>query len=335
MDQALNQCIAQLYQLAHHERVNFRQQALAQVKAVIPFDAAVWANGSHEPHRIHMSYVYNMSEKLLALYNSSKVFIEQDFVRSTAVAKPDHAVTITDIYPRDVFEQMLTYKLLCRPFGIEQALGIAHHDTRTGLIDYMALWRRSKTQEFNEHEKQSVALVWPHLLAADGMWLTNNLVDSTRGQVARYVGMLDQYGVLRVTGVGMTEQLAKHWPDWQGPILPAPLLTLVEKVKQSGSLESLQWSTGVRYSVEPYSCPMNGKAHKLHVHCDVELAKLSKAEAKVAVPYAQGLTHKEIAKQMDLAPGTVRNHAQSILKKLGLRNKSELSIKLGRPPNSS
>jgi hypothetical protein len=119
INQALNQCIAQLYQLANHERVNFRQAALAQVQALIRFDAGVWANGSHEPHRIHMSYVYNISEKLLQLYNSSKVFVDQDFVRNAAVAKPDHAVMATDIYPREVFEQMLTYKLLCRPFGIE------------------------------------------------------------------------------------------------------------------------------------------------------------------------------------------------------------------------
>jgi DNA-binding CsgD family transcriptional regulator len=333
MDSTLNQCIAQLYQLAHHERSNFRQAALAQVQSIVPFDAGVWANGSHEPHRIHMSYVYNMSEKLLRLYNSSKVFVDQDFVRSAAVANPDHAVIVTDIYPRDVFEQMLTYKLLCRPFGIEQAIGIAHHDTRTGLMDFMALWRRSKTDAYTEQERQALELLWPHLLAADAMWLTHQLFDGTRSEVARYVGLFDEHGVLHVADAGMRDQLTHHWSAWQGPTLPEPLLALAKLAKQTGNLESLQLSSGVAYSVETYTCPIAGAAFKLHLRCDFEMAKLSKAEAKIAAPYAQGLTHKEIAKQLDLAPGTVRNHAQAILRKLGLRNKSELSAKLGKPPS--
>jgi DNA-binding CsgD family transcriptional regulator len=199
-------------------------------------------------------------------------------------------------------------------------------------MHFMALWRRSKTDAYTEQERQALELLWPHMLAADAMWLTNQLLDSTRSQVARFVGLFDHFGVLHIADAGLKEQMGGHWPDWRGPTLPAPLLTLAHKAQQNDGIEHLPLSPGVHYSVEPHTSPISGAAFKLHLICDLEMAKLSKAEAKIAAPYAQGLTHKEIAKQLDLAPGTVRNHAQAILKKLGLRNKSELSIKLGQPP---
>jgi DNA-binding CsgD family transcriptional regulator len=331
MDQNLNLCIADLYQLAQRSGLNFREQAFARIQAVLPFDAGVWANGLHQPHRIHMSYVYRMSARLMDLYNSSEIFVQQDFVRSAAVAQPDVPVIVTDIHTREEFERMLTYKLLCRPLGIEQAMGIAHRNAKAGLFDYLAIWRRSKTDGYSEQDRQVLQILWPHLLAADTLWLTGSLAGTSTAHVQQHVGMVDQYGVLQVADAALIEQLSQDWPKWSGPSLPEELRQLTQAVKRSHERGALQKSLSTLYRVQAYSGPIAGSAFKLQVECKLALTKLTAAEAKIATPYAQGYTHKEIAKQTGLAPGTVRNHAQSILKKLGVRNKTELSLLLGVP----
>lgn len=53
--------------------------------------------------------------------------------------------------------------------------------------------------------------------------------------------------------------------------------------------------------------------------------RLTSRERQIAEQIANGLTHKEIARLLDLSPATVRNHTQTILTKLGVHSKSRLS----------
>ena len=53
-----------------------------------------------------------------------------------------------------------------------------------------------------------------------------------------------------------------------------------------------------------------------------ELAKLTRRQQEVAVCVAEGLTNEEIV----LSPGTVANHLESILRRLGLRGRTRLGV---------
>lgn len=61
-----------------------------------------------------------------------------------------------------------------------------------------------------------------------------------------------------------------------------------------------------------------------------ELFALSAAEARIAVWIAQGLSIDEVAAQLMIRPGTVRNHLKSVFRKLGVARQSELSALLLR-----
>lgn len=54
-------------------------------------------------------------------------------------------------------------------------------------------------------------------------------------------------------------------------------------------------------------------------------AGLTSRERQIALSITDGLTHKEIARALQISPATVRNHTQAILTKLGIRNKLALS----------
>jgi DNA-binding NarL/FixJ family response regulator len=56
---------------------------------------------------------------------------------------------------------------------------------------------------------------------------------------------------------------------------------------------------------------------------------LSPRERAVALLIGGGLSNKEVARELGLSPGTVKNHVHSILQKLGERNRNSLIIHRG------
>ena len=56
-----------------------------------------------------------------------------------------------------------------------------------------------------------------------------------------------------------------------------------------------------------------------------ELGRLTRRQQEVAACVAEGLTNEEIAERLVLTPGTVANHMEGILKRLGLKNRTTLA----------
>lgn len=65
-------------------------------------------------------------------------------------------------------------------------------------------------------------------------------------------------------------------------------------------------------------------------HTDV--TALSERATVVANHIGQGHTNREIARAMFISEGTVKNHVSSILRKLGLRDRTALAIYLQSQP---
>jgi DNA-binding NarL/FixJ family response regulator len=58
--------------------------------------------------------------------------------------------------------------------------------------------------------------------------------------------------------------------------------------------------------------------------------RLTRRERQIAERFAQGATHKDIARALGLSPFTVRNYLQGIYSKLAVRDKGELASLLAR-----
>lgn len=53
---------------------------------------------------------------------------------------------------------------------------------------------------------------------------------------------------------------------------------------------------------------------------------LTKTESSVAVLVAEGLSDKEVATRLSIAPRTVENHVRSLLRKVGVENRTQFAV---------
>jgi len=57
-----------------------------------------------------------------------------------------------------------------------------------------------------------------------------------------------------------------------------------------------------------------------------EMARLTRRQQEVAACVAEGLTNEEIAQRLILTPGTVGNHLEHILRRLGVRSRTQIAV---------
>jgi two-component system OmpR family sensor kinase len=70
----------------------------------------------------------------------------------------------------------------------------------------------------------------------------------------------------------------------------------------------------------------------LRVAAEESVEKLTPRQREVARLVASGLTNMEIAERLVLTPGTVANHVEGILRRLGFRSRTQVAALLGSPP---
>jgi non-specific serine/threonine protein kinase len=67
----------------------------------------------------------------------------------------------------------------------------------------------------------------------------------------------------------------------------------------------------------------------LRIAAEETVGKLTPRQREVAALVAGGLTNMEIAERLVLTPGTVANHVESILRRLGYRSRTQVAALLG------
>ncbi len=72
---------------------------------------------------------------------------------------------------------------------------------------------------------------------------------------------------------------------------------------------------------------MTKKADTVEADQSPLVEALSKREIEVLKLVASGLSNREIAEQLIISPGTAKSHVHNLCGKLGVRNRTEASMK--------
>lgn len=177
-------------------------------------------------------------------------------------------------------------------------------------------WQRALPGSFTDEERRFLLEALEHLVAAERLSRRlQNLLREARGGDPDPVGfaIVDVDGYIESADRVFEDYLRRHASDWDGRHLPF-----------RPSDEPKMLLTGVPHGGLYYRFdPVDTKLH-VRVRRDRRTPSVSGRELQVARKLAGGLTFKEIARDLGLAPSTVSTHAYNLYDKLGIRRRAQL-----------
>ncbi len=310
----LSQLVLDLHRAARREAAAaFCDHALERLAQELPFDSAFWAAGYFVPGQgpvLHTVHLHRQPAQMLADYQAIGPV---DPVLAASVRQPGVPVVADSATwaPPEALPYLQRY-------GIAHTLAICSADPRTALITGIGLWRADAARPYAEAEQRLMQAAFVHLIEACTHNRLQHLVTASMPRLAGpwRPGACDAKGLLHYADEEFTRLLLQEWPGWTGPVLPAPLRVA------AGAGAARRWAG------QHLVCKLVPMAELVLVQLRpcTAVDRLTPREKEVAVYTAQGLTHKEIARRMELSPATVRTHLTSSCRRLGVKSKSQLAV---------
>ncbi|MGF6289642.1 response regulator transcription factor [Paraburkholderia youngii] len=294
----------------------FIDTTLEALGRYVPFDSARWATATvtptgvvfHTPHLIHEvpdwdnRYDEVRSMDVPAKYVLDHLGTTANFHFRTILKDPGHSA-------------LLDYTKKVRHAN---ALITAHKDLTTGHVLNIALFGANSDRQYSDHERRFVEILYPHLMEA---WAVNQSLQLCRYRSRNWsVAICIPPGIITLCEPAFTDVLRAEWCTGHNRyVLPEVLM----KELQSGAQSYRGQHVVFRFERRTEFALVRAR-----LATSVDL--LTEREREVAHCVASGLTHKEVARRMGIAPATVRNHLQAIHRRVGARNNAELATLLQR-----
>lgn len=306
--QDLQQLISRLYRAGVGVPVDqFQQWALEQLRPLVPHDAAVWGMGNRERRQFHNVKVFGapfaFAECLQSTVADNPIFplLERN------IGKP---VDMSDAISDRRFYRSNIYKNCFARFGVERILSSVHADDRSGLYTLLSIYRFDRKQTFTAREKTIYATALFHLIAAYAHAFFMHL-DRPRGaQSDRVAAVVDREGVLHEVQSEFLDLLEQRYPGYRGMRLPFAFKPGREQYQVDG----------LCVRVKPLA-----DVFVVRIWEETALDRLTQRERQVVTAVCRGLSHKEVGRELGLAPTTVSSHLYRAYSKLGVESRSALA----------
>lgn len=296
-----------LQKLAQEQALeHFHALALQQLQVLIAFDKAWWGSAAliDDLPEEHSAFVFGLPRHFISDWVSIR---HEDVTVDLVHGNPGSAYCVDTTAPNA--PAGLAW-LGCQ-HGFGEFMCIVHMDAQTQLSNHLSLYRPAGAPPFSPTDRLLLQTLMPHLVAAQSANHIRTMVSrraTLSGPHTFALAVCDQRGTLHSTERSFVDLLLKEWPDWTGPILPEPASPL-GYIGRHIRLESQIVHDLFLLTARPQS-PLN---------------LLSARETDVATLFGEGLTYKAIARELGLAPNTVRHHIRSIYSKLGVNDKAAIA----------
>lgn len=291
---------------------DFVEWAFEALKRHLPFDTALWATGYAEPGQmpqLHTNHLHRQPAQMLVDYQAIG---PSDVLLAAAMRQP--GVPVVADTPTWAPPQVLGY---LRRYGIAHAMATCTFDPVTALCCGISLWRAEADKPFSDDERRLMQAAFPLLLDA---CTQNRLLHLVTESTSRWAGpwrpaAADRAGLLHLADTEFTRLLTLEHPGWTGPYLSDPLR---QAVRDGGPLRLTSRQLVAKLA------PM-GELMLVQLRPAGVVDRLTVREREIAGYTAQGLTHKEIARLLELSPATVRTHINTSCRRLGVKNKAQMA----------
>lgn len=288
---------------------------LAGLRTLVPFDAAWWGETSGGidglAPRNWLSGRINLGADFVREWNrigAADRFANQSIQRlNTVVSEVGHA----DPEP--------AVEAFSRRHDLYHAMAITRALPGSGLLQFISLYRHRRSPPFEpvhrllfEHFSAHLMQRWHARIGA--------LVGDVNDDGAAH-GLVDAAGDLVYVGARLALVLSERYPHWDGTRLPAGL---AQAVRES--------PTTVKLGGRRLGTQRCGDLVLISLAPQRRAPLLPQRHLGVALLYADGRSHKEIARETGLSPATVRTYLREAYLRLGVSDKVALGRVLsGRP----
>jgi hypothetical protein len=292
------------------------RQGLGTLAALVPHDSAWWGECSGGidglAPRNWLSGSVNLSADFAGEWNRIGAV---DHFACESIDRLDHVVWC------DNFDDPIPeVEAFARRHGLYRAMAITRTLPGSGLLQFMALYRREGAPPFEPAQREVFHLFTAHLMqrwsARIAALVADGDLPSGEGQ-----GLVDAQGEFMYLGSQLALLLRGHYPSWNGTALPSGLADLATRPVH-------QFAVGRRR----VAVQARGELLLLSLQPERCAAILPPRELNVARQYAEGGSYKEIARETGLSPATVRTYVRDAYQRLGVSNKIALGQALSRAP---
>lgn len=288
-------------------------QGLAALRVIVPYDAAWWGECSDgadgRAPRNWLSGRINLGPDFAREWNRIGAldrFAGESMRRlGTAVCE----VGYEDAEPAS--------EAFARRHDLYHSMAITRALTGSGLLQFVALYRHRASLPFEPAHRVLFEQFSAHLMQRWSARVAALIGDG--GAPSESQALVDAAGDFVYVGARLALLLHERFPRWDGARLPEEL-----SAAASAAHATLRVG-GRRLSVE--RC---GELVLLSLASPRGPAPLPPRELNVALLYAEGRSHKDIARETGLAPATVRTYLREAYLRLGVSDKIALGRALAR-----
>ncbi|WP_298773784.1 LuxR C-terminal-related transcriptional regulator [uncultured Shewanella sp.] len=298
-------CIADLYRLAAKGGGDYRRRALAQLTQIIDFDGALWGCGrldSVEFHSVDVLGVDDTYPQGLAQTRGNNPFF--DALKNQLAVSIDMGSVLDDEH----FYASSMYRNFFSRYGVERIIGVLIPDLSTGIVNLISLYRFEKNNPFNAVDRQHLDRLGFHLVSGASHYYFLHLSQRTKRHGQEALAICDKYGLFLEAEPRFIALLKQYYPEEALTHLPFEIHKHIE-------LEQ-----GLQMTSEVF-----GDLYCVALWETRPIDLLSPREQEVVNWVTKGLSFKEAAKKMGVAPSTVSNHLYKIYRKLNIASRTELA----------
>ncbi len=175
---------------------------------------------------------------------------------------------------------------------------------------------RADNAGFKAEDAEVLHAAWPHLSRAIGLHRAALLDRQDSARAQRASALVNGLGGVETADALFVERLRQEWPAFCGRQLPAELL---DALGQGQTWRGRLIEVAARREQHLLVCT----ARPIDT-----VALLTPAEAAVARRFAAGLSHKQIGRELGVAPNTVRTQISRLYAKLQVHDKAALAQRL-------
>lgn len=297
----------------------FVGRSVASLSEILGFDCAWygWAEIDETSVEIHASATRNLPDNYFEFWTG---IAAEDMLAADIRANPARVAT----YDRRGEAQTDGMQALADTFGLRRmATAMRLRDGRAASLFVSAYRGGNRARPWTGEEREFLQC------AVDHMSASARVATARRGDAAEDEGAASIF--ISETGVGivglqtMRERFGHVWSALDGDRVPASLCAFVD---QPG--EHLLIDRGLVVRCEHARSAEGFSLRKLTLRPLRKFDLLTPREQEVARSLASGLSHKESARALGVAPATIRNQTQSIYSKLGVDNRASLAAEVPR-----